>query len=374
MTDVRAEPTPAAPSQPLVSVVVPALNEESTIERALAPLLADPLGDAIEVIVAVGPSRDRTREVVAGLAAADRRVRLVDNPGRITSLGLNAAIRAARGDVIARMDGHAEPQPGYLSACLRVLQASGAWNVGGRIRKVGESRAARAVAAATSSPFGIGGGRRFHLLDSAEDVDTLWPGFWPRWVFERVGLFDPEMVQNQDDDLNQRIVDAGGRIRFDPSISVDYRNRGTFTGLLRQYSRYGMYKVRGIQKRPAILRLRHLVPAAIVGAAAVLVLAAVIWPAALVVLGGAAVAWLALAVGFASRVAGPYGASVPDVVTAYACLHVGYGAGMWMGLVRFAPRWLRDRVGAIPRLEPRSPAPAERPAVGSADRPIPAQR
>jgi glycosyltransferase involved in cell wall biosynthesis len=287
---------------------------------------------------------------------------------------LNAAIRAARGDVIARMDGHAEPQPGYLSACLRVLETSGAWNVGGRIRKVGESRAARAVAAATSSPFGIGGGRRFHLLDSAEDVDTLWPGFWPRWVFERVGLFDPEMVQNQDDDLNQRIVDAGGRIRFDPSISVDYRNRGTFTGLLRQYTRYGMYKVRGIQKRPAILRLRHLVPAAIVGAAAVLVLAAVIWPAALVVLGGAAVAWLALAVGFASRVAGPYGASVPDVVTAYACLHVGYGAGMWMGLVRFAPRWLRDRVGAIPRLEPRSPAPAERPAVGSADRPIPAQR
>jgi GT2 family glycosyltransferase len=197
------------------------------------------MGNDLEVLVAVGPSTDGTRELVAEMAARDPRIHVVDNPERITPAGLNAAIRASRGRVILRMDGHAVPEPNYVSSCLRALEESGAWNVGGRILKVGRTRAARAASAATSSPFGIGGGQRFHTLVTAADVDTVWPGCWPRWVFERIGLFDPEMVQNQDDELNQRLLDAGGRIRFDPSIGATYLSRGSWRGLLRQYFRYG---------------------------------------------------------------------------------------------------------------------------------------
>lgn len=342
--------TERIPDRPRISVVIPAVNEETTIERAIAALLVDPVGADVEVIVADGQSSDGTRKVVERLATRDPRVRLVDNPARVTPEGLNAAIRASHGAVIVRMDGHAEPDAGYLTACLAVLRSSGAWNVGGRIRKVGATRAARAASAATTSAFGIGGGRRFHLLAEAVDVDSVWPGCWPRWVFERVGLFDPEMVQDQDEELNQRILDAGGRIRFDPSISAGYLSRASWRGLLRQYFRYGMYKVRGIQKRPTILRPRHLMPAALIAIALGGVAAGPIVPWGPLLAVGALAAWLAAAAYSAGAVALDYDTTVPDVMVAYACLHAGYGIGMWVGLVRFAPRWFIDRRGSVPAL------------------------
>jgi len=345
--------TGVAPVAPHVSVVVPARNEAATLRAAIAPLLVDPLGADLEVVVSVAPSTDGTRELVVAMAAEDPRIRLVDNPEGVTPAGLNAAIRASRGPVILRMDGHAVPAAGYVSACLAVLRSSGAWNVGGRIEKIGDTRAGRAASAATSSPFGIGGGRRFHNLTTAADVDTLWPGCWPRWVFERIGLFDPEMVQNQDDELNQRILDAGGRIRFDPSIAASYHSRASWRGLLRQYYRYGMFKVRGLQKRPGLLRLRHLVPAALVAGAVVTLALAIVSPVGLILFGLGAAAWLLAAVWSAARIAPAYDARVPDVVVAFACVHIGYGVGMWAGLVRYARGFLGDRPTTVPTLERR---------------------
>jgi succinoglycan biosynthesis protein ExoA len=342
---------------PRVSVIVPALNERHTLTDAIQPLLDDPLGGELEILVAVGRSTDGTRELVTEMAARDPRIHLVDNPDRITPAGLNAAIRASRGWVILRMDGHAVPEPNYVSTCLRALEESGAWNVGGRIVKVGRTRAARAASAATSSPFGIGGGQRFHTLLTAADVDTVWPGCWPRWVFERIGLFDPEMVQNQDDELNQRILDAGGRIRFDPAIGATYLSRGSWRGLLRQYFRYGMFKVRGVQKRPNLLRPRHLVPAALVAVIAAGVLLVPFVPLALAGLGIVAAVWLAAAAVFSGRVATDNDTTIPDVMLAFACIHAGYGAGMWVGLVRHARRFVSDAPAVLPRLEPAAGAP-----------------
>lgn len=349
--DGIAGPTDARPS---ISVIVPAVNEAATLGRAIMPLLDDPLAAELEVIVAVGPSTDRTREVVVEMGLRDRRIRLVDNPARITPEGLNAAIRASRGSVILRMDGHAEPDPGYVSACIDALEKSGAWNVGGRIRKMGLTGPARAGAAATSSPFGIGGGRRFHLLTEPQDVDTLWPGCWPRWVFERVGLFDPEMVQNQDDEFNQRIIEAGGRIRFDPSISAAYLSRGSWRGLFRQYFRYGLYKIRGFQKHSGLLRPRHLAPAVLVAGAVGTALLAFLTPWGLIAFASGGAGWLTAAVVFGRRVGPDYEASLSSVIVAFACLHAGYGLGTWVGLVRFGHRWFSDRAGHIPRLEPRT--------------------
>jgi hypothetical protein len=249
------------------------------------------------------------------------------------------------------MDGHAEPEPGYLAACLRVLELSGAWNVGGRMTKVGATVAGGAASAATTSPFGIGGGRRFHLVRDAVDVDSVWLGCWPRWVFERVGLFDPEMVQDQDEELNQRILDAGGRIRFDPSIGATYVSRASWRGLLRQYFRYGLFKVRAIQKRPSVLRWRHLAPAGLVAVVVGGLAGGLIVPWAPLVAASLAIVWLGAAAWFARQVAGEFGASVPGVIAAYACLHVGYGVGMWVGLVRFGHRWVVRRQGSVPTLE-----------------------
>ena len=343
MTDPRRRPA--------ISVIVPARNEATTIKRAIAPLLADPLGAGVEALIAVAPSTDGTRDVVLGLAALDPRIRLVDNPAGTTPEGLNAALRASRGGVIIRMDGHAEPAPGYVSACIEVLRSTGAWNVGGQMRKTGLTTTAKAATAATSSPFGIGGGRRFHLVTERQEIDTVWLGCWPRWVFERLGLFDPEMIQNQDDEFNQRIADAGGRIVFDPSISAAYISRSTWRGLLRQYFRYGLFKVRGFQKRPRLLRPRHLAPAALVAAAVVSLLAAIVTPVGLLVFAAGALAWFVAAVVSARRVAAAHDAPLGDVVIAFACLHGAYGVGTWAGLVRFAHRWFYRRAGSIPVLD-----------------------
>jgi hypothetical protein len=222
------------------------------------------------------------------------------------------------------------------------------------MRKTGETAAARAASAAATSPFGIGTGRRFHLATEAADLDGVWLGCWPRWVLERVGLFDPEMAVDEDEELSQRITDAGGRIRFDPSISAVYLSRSSWRGLFRQYARYGMYKVRAIQKRPSIFRWRHLAPAALVAVVAVGAISAVFGPLGPVLAAAVVIAWLAAAVVFARRVAGDFDTSVAAVVAAFACLHVGYGAGSWVGLIRFAPSWFVGRRGTAPPLPPRS--------------------
>ena len=353
MTDPAGPAEPVVPGdggRPLVSIVIPTRNEASTIERAITTLLDSPVDADVEVIVADGASEDGTADVVRALGRRDPRIRVVDNPARTTPNGLNAAILATRGDVILRMDGHAEAEPGYVAACLDVLRTSDAWNVGGLMRKVGTSVAARAASAATSSAFGIGGGRRFHLLTEPADVDSVWLGCWPRWVFARVGLFDPEMVVNQDEELNRRILDAGGRIRLDPSISAAYLSRASWRGLARQYFRYGMYKVRNIQKHPNVFRLRHFIPAALVASVVVPLVVAIWLPPAALVSVAVLAAWLVGASWFARRVAVRHEAPVPAVVAAYAVLHAAYGSGTWVGLVRFAPRWIVRRAGSVPRL------------------------
>jgi glycosyltransferase involved in cell wall biosynthesis len=335
-------------------VVIPARNEAASIARAIEPFLADPSDAIVEIIVADGRSTDRTRDVVEGLAARDPRVRLIDNPAGVTPDGLNAAIRASRGDVILRMDGHAEPEPGYVAACLRVLETSGAWSVGGAMIKTGETRPARAASAAATSAFGIGGGLRYHLATEPVDLPHVWLGCWPRWVFERVGLFDPEMIRNQDEELDRRILDAGGTIRFDPAIRAGYQSRATWAAILRQYLRYGIYRVRAVQKHPSMLRLRHLIPPALVGMLAVTAVLSLATPALAIVTVTLLLAWILLAVTFARRFAVGYGSTVPEVVAAYACIHLGYGVGVWVGLVKFAARWVIDRRGDVPKLPARA--------------------
>jgi glycosyltransferase involved in cell wall biosynthesis len=353
----------------MVSVIIPAVNEAGTISDAIRPFLTEPPPGGLEVIVAVGPSKDRTRAAVEEIARTDPRVRVVDNPAGVTPAGLNAAIAASRGDVIVRMDGHAVPQPGYVAACLATLESSGAWNVGGGFLKTGRTPVARAAAAATTSSFGIGGGLRHHLVTEATDVDTVWLGCWPRWVFEEVGLFDPEMVRNQDDEHNQRIREAGGRVRFDPSIGAVYISRASWRGLVRQYFGYGFYKIRAIQKRPRLLRPRHLAPAALVAGAVGAVALSIARPRwGAIGVGALLAAWSGAALVSARRVAGRHGATIREVVVAYACLHVGYGTGMWVGLVRFAHRWAIARTGSVPRLAPR--APSTSPAATQGERPV----
>ena len=169
----------------------------------------------IEVLVVDGDSDDASRDVVARYARDDARVRLLHNPKRIVPTALNIGIRAARGEMVVRVDAHTTLSPDYMREGVAALQRSGAENVGGPMVARGGGRIGDAIALAMSSRFGIGA--YFHFGTEERSVDTVYMGMWPRAVFSRVGLFDEELVRNQDDEFNYRLRKMGGKILLVPA-------------------------------------------------------------------------------------------------------------------------------------------------------------
>lgn len=247
---------------PFVSLVMPIRNEAAFIERSLRAMLAqDYPPDRLEVLIVDGISTDGTREVIARTIAAysDIPVTVLDNPGRIVPVAMNVGIRAAKGDVIIRVDARCFIESNYVTQCVHYLHKTGAWNVGGRQQAEGQGDLiSQSIALATTSPFGIGGSK-FHYSNKAQYVDTVYLGAYPRWVLDRVGLYDESLVRNQDYELNYRVRAAGGKIYFTPAIRSVYCGRTTLPRLWKQYFQYGYWKVRVLRKHMGSAKVRHLV-------------------------------------------------------------------------------------------------------------------
>ncbi len=324
-------------NRPLITVAMPCLNEAGFIESCLRSVQAQTYPrDRIEILVADGGSTDGTREILARLAKEDGRIRVIDNPQRIQAAGLNRAIRAARGDVIARMDVHADYAPDYLQKCVEVLERTGADNVGGAARARARTSVQRAVAAALASPLGFGGAS-FRNADAEGYVDTLFPGAFRREIFDRVGVFDEGARTNEDAEINQRILQAGGRIYLSRDIECYYYPRDSLAGLASQYYRYGQGRARTLLKHGRFVRLRPALPflALLTGIAVT-----AIRPRVAAVL---AVLYAAAALVEAARVAPRFEAPVPTTWLAFPIMHVSHGLGFGVGLVRFRlrPNWTR---------------------------------
>jgi len=320
---------------------MPIRNEAASIGCSLGAVLAQGYPAArMEVLVVDGCSKDATRDIVRSLAdnAAARglHVALLDNPSGIVPAALNAAIRAARGDVIVRVDGHCVVASDYVERCVAALSESRADNVGGVQAAYGLTTKERAIAAANSSPFGVPA--PFRYRGAPGRVDTVYLGTYRRETLLRLGGFDEELVRNQDDELNHRLRQGGGTIWFDPSLRVAYRSRATFRALARQYFQYGMYKVRVFQKRGSLPSVRALVPPAFVaGVVGATVLARwTWWP--LAALAAAYLCWL-IAAAVTSRSRGP--AERVLAAVAIVTMHVAYGIGFWYGCVRFASGFVK---------------------------------
>jgi glycosyltransferase involved in cell wall biosynthesis len=351
---------------PLVSVVIPMRNEAASIGTLLEGVLAQQYRGHLEVLVVDGESSDDSVRVVERIAARDPRVRLLHNPRHIVPSALNLAIRAARGDVICRIDGHTRIAPDYVSAGVEALRRTGADNVGGPMQAVGGGWFGDAVAVATSSRFGVGA--YFHYGTEEREVDTVYLGMWPRSVFERVGLFDEELVRNQDDEFNYRLRKAGGRVMLIPAMQSWYQNRQTLTALLRQYYQYGRWKVRVLQKHPRQMSWRHFVPPLFVaGVGGLTVLGAVAPPAGMAARVIFSLYLLAILAVAASATLRRGVAAWLATALAFASIHLAWGAGFLNGLITFAGRW-RAPEAVPPRLESRggdAPAPAGRVAAAA---------
>ena len=249
-----------AMTQPRISIIVPCLNEARHIGHCIESVLRqeEPEG-GFEVIVADGLSGDGTRDMLSALAQRDSRLRVVDNPGKIASTALNVAIVEARGSIIVRVDAHTEYSQDYVKSCVSALESTGADNVGGAARTKATNYLQAAVSAAYHCPLVVGGAR-FHNVDYEGYVDTVVYGCWRRSAFERFGYFDEELIRNQDDEFNLRIIRNGGRIWQSAKIKSWYRPRTSLRALFKQYAQYGYWKVRVIQKHKLPGSVRHLVP------------------------------------------------------------------------------------------------------------------
>jgi len=230
------------------------------IEACVSSILTqeEPPG-GVEIIVADGMSDDGTRELLHRLLENEPRLILVDNPARIKPHGVNAAIQIARGRYIAIMDAHHRYAEDYLQQAVKVSEQTGADNVGGAMFCEADGYVQRAVAAAFHHPFSVGGAR-WHNPDFEGSTDTVYGGVYRREVFDRIGLFDEELVRNQDDELNLRLIRAGGKIWQSPSIKSWYSPRGSLSSLFQQYYQYGFWKVKVIRKHHLPASVRHLAP------------------------------------------------------------------------------------------------------------------
>lgn len=322
---------------PFVSVVMPVRNEAAHIADCLADALGqDYPADRFEVLVADGCSTDATPQIIAELQSQHPNLRLIPNPQRITPTGLNAAIRAAHGEIIARMDAHTEYARDYLRQCVMVLKETGAQNAGGAARTKANGYLQQAISLAYHSPFSAGGAR-FHNVEYEGEVDTVTYGCWRKQTLLDLGLFDEELVRNQDDELNLRLTRQGGKIWQSARIRSWYHPRASLAALLRQYSQYGYWKVRVIQKHKLPASWRHLVPGAWLGSLILLTLLAPVhhWIFALLMV-HLFVYLLAnlMATALTCLRANDF-RFLPILPVVFACYHVGYGFGFLRGLIDF---------------------------------------
>jgi glycosyltransferase involved in cell wall biosynthesis len=256
-----ATPTPElfGSPHPSISVILPVLNEETHLEEAVHSILSQDYQGKLEVILAVGPSRDRTLEIAQSISRRDSRVVLVDNPSGRTAAGLNIALNNSQSPVVVRVDGHAHIPNDYITLIVEILNKTGAVNVGGVMAAVGTTPFERAVAGAMRSPLGVGASR-FHTGGEAGIVDTVYLGAFRREALVAIGGFDERFTRAQDWELNFRLRENGGVVYFDPRLHVTYRPRSTVKALAKQYFEYGRWRRVVSRRHSGTINYRYLAP------------------------------------------------------------------------------------------------------------------
>lgn len=302
----------------------------------------------IEVLVADGMSEDGTFELLRDWAAEYKNRYVFQNPGKIVPTGLNILIPKTKGEVIIRVDGHCVIAPDYVSNCVQHLEEEGVDGVGGPMHTIGEDLISQVTALAMSSKFGVGNSSFRTETGQTKLADTVPFPAYTRTIIEKVGLYDEELVRNQDDEYNYRIREVGGKILLAEDVLSEYFSRGSLKKLWKQYFQYGFWKVRVMQKHPRQMSLRQFIPLIFVlSVITAIVLALSVswgWIVLLTILG----IYVAINLGFSALIAAKKGWELLGLLpAAFAIIHVSYGLGFLLGLFKFVNRW-NDRTGKVP--------------------------
>lgn len=341
---------------------MPIRNEADFIVNSLSTVLHQSYpSEYMEVLLADGMSEDGTRNIIQQFAQRDSRVHLIDNQEKIVSTGFNRALTKAKGVIIIRVDGHCELSSDYVFTCARLLNSNEFSCVGGSTIHNAEGYIGNIINLAQSSFFGVGGVTFRKPINSGKFVDTLAFGAYERDVFKKIGGYDEELVRNQDDEFNFRLIQNGGKIWLDPSVNSVYYPRSNLGKLFKQYYQYGLYKVRVIQKRSGFASWRHLVPGLFVFSLIMSVLLGII-------LHNNLIPWIVVGPYMLSNVIASAWSLIKakrdnqikqtenQIIThqskffhtiysffllmaAFCILHVGYGVGFLLGLIKFWNKW-----------------------------------
>jgi glycosyltransferase involved in cell wall biosynthesis len=244
---------------PPVSVILPILNEERDLSNCVSAILQQDYPSNIEVILALGPSKDKTIQIAEKLSELDPRIKLVNNPTGQTAAGLNIAIKASSYEIICRIDGHSEISNDYVKTAVEILQKKNAVNVGGLMHADSNTGLQRVIAQAMRSKLGVGSSK-FHTGGSAGESDTVYLGTYKKSAVIAAGGFDERYIRAQDWELNYRLRKNSGVIWFDPRLQVTYRPRSTFRKLARQYFQYGRWRRVISRQHRSTVNFRYLAP------------------------------------------------------------------------------------------------------------------
>jgi len=322
---------------PFISIVVPVLNEEASLERLTRSLLdQDYPHDKYEILMADGGSTDRSLEIVRR-ADPQARIRILHNPGRTAPAALNVAIAGARGEIVTRVDAHSRVAPDYLTRIVEVMRETGESVVGGPVLMEADTPFRRALVEALYSPVGVGS-VPYRTLRRRAFVESLQTGSFRREVLDRVGPFDENLAVVEDLDMNTRIRKAGYRLLLDPSIRFWYFPRPDLRALWRQIFTVGRVKARILRRHPDIFKVKYVLPSVFtVAMGAALLLAAPALAAGSTPLAAATVAlpllYAGVVLGFALSRWPRLGPGCLRLLAILPTLHAGYGAGFLRGAV-----------------------------------------
>jgi len=324
----------------MISVIIPVYNEGKYISQCLDSILRqDYPKDNLEIICVDGLSCDRTRQIIKGYSSQHDNLRLIDNPDRIVSHGLNAGIRAASGEVIMRIDAHCTYPENYISTLGRKLELLKADNVGTVINSLQacDSAICKAIAVGSSNSFGVGDSAFRIGTKSIKEVDTVPFGCFRRDLFDRIGYFDTDLIRNQDDEFNARIIKNGGKIYLIPDVSVDYYARETLGKMARMFYQYALFKPLVNKKIGAPATLRQLVPPLFVSVLIVGVVLSLILPITFPLFAG--VIALYLLVSFVVSAKEAFRNRSPSLMfilpVVFFAIHISYGWGYLAGILKF---------------------------------------
>ena len=320
----------------MLSVICPIYNEESRIEECILSILAqDYPKEDLEVLFVDGQSSDRTRDIIANYMLNYSFIKLLDNPKRIAPAALNIGIRASSGDIIMRLDAHAKYPANYFSLLVSKLKESGADNVGGVCRTLPakDTSVCRAIAHAMSSPFGMGNSYFRIGSDHEMWVDTVPFGCFKREIFDKIGLFDEELVRNQDDEFNGRIIKNGGRILLLPEVVVDYFARDSLTKTAKMFFQYGLFKPLVNHKLQKPTTLRQFIPPLFFAGLIAGGLLSVFSKTILWIFVSVIVLYVLCCFAFGRNRERVW----PDILWmpfTFSAIHLSYGCGYWVGILK----------------------------------------